>query len=173
MLLGASLETFTLIHVVISLIGIGTGLVAVAGMINNRLLKQWTAIFLVTTVLTSVTGFMFPFKGVTPGIILGAISLVVLLPTMLALFMFHLAGAWRWVYAAGAVMALYFNVFVLIVQSFQKVPALKALAPHQTEPPFVVTQGIVLVAFLVAGVMAVKRFHPAAIGRTRSTAAGS
>jgi len=171
MMLGMSLETFTLIHVVISLIGIGTGLVAVFGMISNRLLKQWTAVFLVTTVLTSVTGFMFPFTKVTPGIILGVISLVVLLPTMLALFAFHLADGWRWIYAAGAVGALYFNVFVLIVQSFQKVPALKALAPHQTEPPFVATQGITLILFIVLGVMAVKKFHPQMAAKARAAAA--
>lgn len=171
MLLGMSLEAFTLIHVVISLIGIVTGLVAAFGLINNKLLKQWTAVFLVTTVLTSVTGFMFPFHAVTPGIILGVISLVVLLPTMLALFTFHLAGAWRWVYAAGAVLALYLNVFVLIVQSFQKVPALKALAPHQNEPPFAAAQGVTLVLFIVIGVMAVKKFHPAMNGKARAASA--
>ena len=162
LLLGMSLEAFTLVHVAISLIGIATGLVAAFGLINNKLLKQWTAIFLVTTVLTSVTGLMFPFHAVTPGIILAVISLVVLLPTMLALFQFHLSGAWRWIYAAGAVAALYFNVFVLIAQSFQKIPALNALAPHGNEPPFAIAQGVNLVLFVAIGVMAVRKFRPAA-----------
>ena len=170
LLLGMSLEVFTLIHVVISLIGIATGLVAAFGMIGNKLLKRWTAIFLVTTVLTNVTGLMFPFHGVTPGIILALLSLTVMAPTMLALFQFHLSGVWRWVYAAGAVMGLYFNVFVLIVQSFQKVPALKALAPHGNEPPFAVMQGLTLVAFIVIGVMAVRKFHPQLQAKARAAA---
>ena len=114
MTLGMSLETFTLVHVAISLIGITTGLVVAFGMITNKPLREWTLVFLVTTVLTSVTGFMFPFHQVTPGIILGAISLVVLLPTILALYTFHLANAWRWIYAAGAVAATSLLAKILI-----------------------------------------------------------
>jgi hypothetical protein len=171
MTLGMSLETFTLVHVVISLIGIATGLVVAFGMIGNKPLKGLTATFLATTVLTSVTGFMFPFHEVTPGIIFSAISLVVLLPTILALYTFHLAHAWRWIYVVGAVVALYLNVFVLVVQSFQKVPALNALAPHQNEPPFAVAQLVVLVIFIVIGTMAVKRFRPDPTGKAQAVAA--
>lgn len=160
MTLGLSLEAFTLLHVAISLIGIASGLVVLYGFIRNRRFNALTHVFFATTALTSVTGFMFPFHQVTPGIILGAISIVVLLPTVLAFYFFHLTGAWRWIFVVGAVAAEYFNVFVLVVQSFQKIPALNALAPKQNEPPFAVAQLIVLIIFLAAGVMAVKRFRP-------------
>ncbi|MGB8640295.1 MAG: hypothetical protein WCD30_19465, partial [Pseudolabrys sp.] len=120
----------------------------------------WTALFLATTVLTSVTGFMFPINGLTPAIVVGVISIVILAIALMALYVKHLSGAWRWIYVTTALAALYFNVFVLIVQSFQKVPALQKLAPTQSEPPFSVTQGVVLVAFLVLGTMAARRFRP-------------
>jgi hypothetical protein len=160
MVLGMSLETFTLLHVIISLIGITTGLVIAYGFLTNKRMDGLTHLFLETTALTSITGFMFPFHEVTPGIILGVISVAVLIPTYFARYAFKLAGSWRWIYVAGAVAALYFNVFVLIVQSFAKIPALHALAPTQKEPPFAITQGIMLAGFLVLGVLSVRRFHP-------------
>ncbi len=129
------LKTFTLIHVAISLLAIASGFVVLFGLIAGRRLNVWTAAFLATTIATSVTGFGFPIKGVTPGIVLGVISLVVLAIALYARYVGQLVGAWRPVYVITAVLALYLNVFVLIVQSFQKVPALKAMAPTQSEHP--------------------------------------
>jgi hypothetical protein len=163
MTLGMSLETFALVHVVISLAGILSGLVVVFGLVGGRRLDGLTAVFLTTTVLTSVTGFMFPFEKVTPGIKLGIISLLVLVITIAARYAFHLAGAWRVIYAVGATLALYLNVFVLVVQSFEKVPALHALAPTGTEPAFLVAQLVVLAAFLALGTFAAIRFRHAAV----------
>ena len=160
MIAGLSIENFTILHVAISLIGIVSGLIVLSGMLRARRLPGWTALFLVTTVLTSVTGFMFPINGLTPAIVVGVISIVILAIALMALYVKHLSGAWRWIYVTTALAALYFNVFVLIVQSFQKVPALQKLAPTQSEPPFSVTQGVVLVAFLVLGTMAARRFRP-------------
>jgi hypothetical protein len=154
MVFGMSLATFTLIHVIISLVGIGSGLIVLFGMFGGKRLDGMTALFLVTTVLTSVTGFGFPFEHITPGIILGI-----------------LAGKWRAIYVITAVIALYFNCFVLIAQSFQKVPALHALAPKGNEPPFAIAQGILLVLFIVAGILAVKKFHPEASVSTAARAA--
>lgn len=158
-MLGMSLETFTLLHVVISLIGILSGLVVLYGLLTAKRLDGWTAIFLVTTVATSVTGYGFPFEHLLPSHIVGGISLVVLAVTILARYTFHLAGAWRRIYVVGAVVALYLNIFVLIVQAFQKVPALKAAAPTQSEPPFLVAQSIVLVLFIVLTILATIRFR--------------
>ena len=155
-----AIENFTILHVAISLIGIVSGLIVLFGMLRARRLPGWTALFLATTVLTSVTGFMFPINGLTPAIAVGVISIVILAIALMALYVKHLSGAWRWIYVTTALAALYFNVFVLIVQSFQKVPALQKLAPTQSEPPFSVTQGVVLVAFLVLGTMAARRFRP-------------
>jgi hypothetical protein len=163
MTLGLSLETFTIVHVVISLIGILSGFVVVFGLLGGKLLKAWTALFLTTTVLTSVTGFMFPFEKVTPGIKLGIISLVVLAIAIAARYAFHLAGAWRSIYAVGATLALYLNVFVLVAQSFEKVPALHALAPTGSEPAFFVAQLVVLAAFLALGTFATIKFRHAAV----------
>jgi hypothetical protein len=160
MIAGLSIESFTILHVAISLIGIVSGLIVLFGMLRARRLPGWTALFLATTVLTSVTGFMFPINGLTPAIVVGVISIVILAIALMALYVKHLSGAWRWIYVTTALAALYFNVFVLIVQSFQKVPALQKLAPTQSEPPFSVTQGVVLVAFLVLGTMAARRFRP-------------
>ncbi|MGB7280220.1 MAG: hypothetical protein WBL48_08895 [Pseudolabrys sp.] len=160
MIAGLSIENFTILHVAISLIGIVSGLIVLFGMLGARRLPGWTALFLATTVLTSVTGFMFPINGLTPAIVVGVISIVILAIALMALYVKHLSGAWRWIYVTTALAALYFNVFVLIVQSFQKVPALQKLAPTQSEPPFSVTQGVVLVAFLVLGTMAARRFRP-------------
>jgi hypothetical protein len=160
MIAGLSIENFTILHVAISLIGIVSGLIVLFGMLGARRLPGWTALFFATTVLTSVTGFMFPINGLTPAIVVGVISIVILAIALMALYVKHLSGAWRWIYVVTALTALYFNVFVLIVQSFQKVPALQKLAPTQSEPPFSVTQGVVLVAFLVLGTMAARRFRP-------------
>jgi hypothetical protein len=163
MTLGLSLETFTLVHVVISFIGILSGFVVVFGLLGGKRLDGLAALFLTTTVLTSVTGFMFPFEKVTPGIKLGIISLVVLAIAIAARYAFHLAGAWRVIYAVGATLALYLNVFVLVVQSFEKVPALHALAPTGSEPPFLFTQLVVLLAFLTLGIFAAIKFRHAAV----------
>jgi hypothetical protein len=160
MILGMSTETYTLLHVVISLVGIGSGLIVGFGLIGGKRLDGWTALFLVTTVLTSVTGFGFPFEHLLPSHKVGIVSLVLLAVAILARYGLHLAGAWRWIYAVCATMALYLNVFVLVVQSFEKVPALKAMAPTQSEPPFLVAQVIVLLLFIVLGIFAVKKFHP-------------
>ena len=163
MILGMSVPTFTLLHVIISLIAIVTGIVVTIGMLNGKKLAGWTGVFLLTTVLTSVTGFFFHSAKFGPPHIVGVISLVVLAPTIAALYVFHLAGGWRRMYVIGSVIALYLNVFVLVVQSFQKIPVLNALAPTQSsEPAFAGTQGVALVLFVLAGIFATRRFHPAA-----------
>jgi phosphoglycerol transferase MdoB-like AlkP superfamily enzyme len=160
MTLGLSISAFTTLHVIISLIGIVTGLLVLAGMFGSHRLSFWTAIFLLTTILTSVTGFMFPSSGFTPAQGFGYLSLVLLAIAVLGLYVFHLSGAWRWIYVATAVTALYLNCFVLVVQMFQKLPSLHALAPNQSEPPFQIAQGLLLVAFIVLGILAARRFHP-------------
>jgi hypothetical protein len=153
------MSTFTLVHVVLSLIGIGSGLVVLYGMIRGRRMDSGTAIFLVTTAATSLTGFLFPFHGVTPGIVVGVVSVVALAVACVARYMRQMAGAWRATYVISAEVALYLNVFVLIVQLFEKVASLRALAPTQSEPPFVIAQVVVLAIFVVAGVFAVKGFR--------------
>jgi hypothetical protein len=160
MILGMSTSTFTLVHVVLSLIGIVSGLVVLFGMLEARRLEGWTALFLATTVLTSATGFPLPHDHLLPSDIVGIISLVVLAAAILALYAFRLAGSWRWVYVVGAVLALYLNVFVLVAQAFQKLPFLHPLAPTRSEPPFVVAQLVVMAIFIVLGALAVRRFHP-------------
>lgn len=158
MILGMS--TFTLFHVVLSLIGILAGFIAVFGMIGGKRLDGWTAVFLTTTALTSITGFLFPFHGVTPGIILGILSLIVLAVAVPARYVKHLAGAWRKTYAITATIALYFNVFVLIAQLFAKVPALHAMAPKENEPPFLISEGVVMILFIVLAIASAIKFHP-------------
>ncbi len=153
------LSPFTKLHVVISLIGLVSGLVVMFGLLVSRRLNAWTALFLISTALTSVTGFFFPFHGVTPAIVVGIISLVLLAVAIVARYSRHLAGTWRWIYVVTAMTSLYLNVFVLIVQLFQKVPALKALAPTQTEPPFAVTQLVVLALFVLLTIIAAIRFR--------------
>ena len=153
--------TLTKIHVVISLIGILTGVVVLIGLISGRRFNGWTAWFLVTTVATSVTGFFFPFHGVTPGIIVGIISLLLLAVAIFARYFRRFVVAWRWIYVVTAMIALYLNVFVLIAQLFQKVPALKALAPTQTELPFLVAQLSTLLIFVVLTIAAALRFRSA------------
>ena len=168
MILGVSTETYTLVHVIISLVGIASGLVVMFGLLAGKRLDAWTALFLLTTVATSATGFGFPFHKFTPAIGLGIISLVLLALAILARYVFHLAGGWRRTYVITAVTALYFNVFVLVVQSFQKSPALKKLAPTQSEPPFLIAQVVVLVLFVVIGIRAVKRFREPAISAAKA-----
>src|SRR5947208_9370598 len=143
------LRIYTIIHVLISLLGIFTGLIVLFGMLAGKRLDDWTRWFLITTVLTSVTGFFFPFHGFTPAIGVGIISLIVLAVAIFARYPRQLAGAWRWIYVIGAVVALYLNVFVFLVQAFLKVPSLRALAPTQSEPPFQLTQLVVLALFAV------------------------
>jgi uncharacterized membrane protein SirB2 len=153
------LRIYTIVHVVISLLGILSGFVVMGGLLNANPLNDWTAFFLVTTVATSVTGFFFPFQRLLPSHIFGIISLVVLAAAIYARYPGQLAGNWRWIYVVGALLAQYLNVFVLIVQSFQKIPALKALAPTQKEPPFLVSQLLCLIVFIVLGVLSVTKFH--------------
>jgi hypothetical protein len=153
------LQAFTLFHVILSLIGIGAGLIVAFGFLSSKRLDGLTSVFLSTTVATSVTGFFFPFHGVTPGIVLGVLSLIALAFAIVARYRYRLAGGWRRTYVISSVIALYFNVFVLINQLFDKVPALKALAPTKSEPPFQVTQLIVLVLFIVLGIRAAMKFH--------------
>lgn len=155
------LSTFTLIHVAITLIGIVSGVAVLFGMLSDRRLNGWTLVFLLFTVATSVTGFLFPFHGVTPAIVLGVLSLIVLLPTILARYAFAMRGPWRGVYVIGAVVALYFNCFVLIVQLFAKIPALHALAPKGNEPAFAAAQGVLLVLLVLGGIFSFRRFRPA------------
>ena len=160
MILGMSLATFTLLHVVLSLIGIAAGLVAVGAMVRSRHVPGWTLVFLATTVLTSVTGYFFPVDKILPSHVVGAISLAALAVAAVALYRFDATGSWRWMYALSAVVSLYLNVFVLVVQAFLKIGALKALAPTQSEPPFAIAQGVVLLAFVAIGFLAVRRFRP-------------
>jgi hypothetical protein len=160
MILGLTLSAFTFLHVVISIVAIFAGLLAVLGLIVNRSFPIINAIFLVLTVLTSVTGFLFPFKGLTPGIVVGILSMIVLALAIVARYIGHLSGGWRGAYVVSAVIALYFNMFVFIVQSFEKVPSLKVLAPTQSEPPFKIAQGLTLLLFLVLGFLSFRRFHP-------------
>ena len=160
MIWGMATSTFTLVHVVLSLVGIGAGLIVMWGLLAGKRLDAWTAIFLASTVATSVTGFGFPFHEFLPPHYVGVISLVVLALALVARNAFHLSGAWRWIYVVSAVIALYLNVFVAIVQAFQKVPGLKAIAPTQSEPPFLISQLAVLVLFVVLAILATIRFTP-------------
>jgi hypothetical protein len=155
------LTMFTLIHVVLSLVGIFAGLVVAGGLLAGQRLDGWTGLYLTTTVLTNVTGFGFPFTTLQPSHIVGVISLVVLAVVLVARYGKNLMGPWRSVYVVGAVLALYLNVFVLIVQLFRRLPALIAAAPTQKEPPFVITQLLVMALFVGLGFAAAKRFRPA------------
>jgi hypothetical protein len=150
------------LHVVLSLIGMAAGLVVLLGMIGGNALAGWTALFLVTTVLTSVTGFFLPHDHLLPSDVVGIVSLVVLALAILARYGCRLAGAWRWIYVVTAALALYLDVFVGIVQAFEKWPFLTRLAPTQSEPPMLAAQLVVLALFVALTVLAVKRFRPAA-----------
>jgi hypothetical protein len=162
------METYTLIHVLISLVGIGSGLVALFGLLGGKWLDGWITIFLATTVATSVTGFGFPFHQLMPSHIVGAISLVVLAIGLYARYVRRLAGGWRRTFIITSVIALYLNCFVLVVQSFLKAPPLKVLAPTQSEPPFAAAQLVVLAIFLGLGFLAVKKNRLAPASRSAS-----
>jgi hypothetical protein len=157
-----SLATFTMVHVIISLIAIVAGIVVTFGMLGSQRQPGLTAIFLLFTILTNATGFLFPFKQLMPSYIIAALSLVLLAIACIALYGMKLSGAWRWIYAVTALVSLYFNVFVLVIQSFLKIPALTALAPGNppSGPAFAVVQGLVLLFFIVVIVGAVRRFRP-------------
>jgi hypothetical protein len=163
MILGMSLPTFTTVHVIISLIGIVSGIIVMFGLLGSNPMPGWTALFLLTTILTSATGFLFPFEKLLPSHMIGILSLVLLAIACIALYGMELSGAWRSIYVVTAMISLYLNVFVLIIQSFLKVPALHALAPSvpPSEPPFAVVQGVVLVFFVIVIIGAMRRFHPA------------
>lgn len=163
MVLGMSLQTFTFVHVLLSLVGIGSGFIVMFGLLSGKRLNGWTLLFLVTTVLTSATGFLFPVEHLLPSHIVAILSLVVLVIAIVARYAFHMAGAWRTTYVVSAVIALYFNCFVGVVQAFEKVPALKALAPTQKELPFLVAQLVVLAIFVGLGIVAAKRFRGASM----------
>ena len=163
MILGMSVGVFTTLHVLISFVAILAGVVVLFAMIANQRLELTTSVFLFTTILTSVTGFFFHSKSIGPPHIVGAISLVVLAICLLALYGRKLVGVWRPTYVITAVAALYFNCFVLVAQAFAKVPALHALAPKGTEPPFAVAQAALLAVFVALGYLAVRRHHPLAV----------
>lgn len=165
MIWGMSTETFTELHVLISLVGIATGLVVLYGLLVGKRLKGWTAVFLITTIATSVTGFGFPIKQIGPPHIIGVISLVLLTIAVIALYLFNRSSAWRRIYVVTAIISLYLNVFVLIVQAYLKIPALKALAPTQTEPAFVITQLVFLTLFLALTIAAAVRFPKPSLAR--------
>jgi hypothetical protein len=160
------LQIYTIIHTLISLVAIFTGLVVLFGLLGGKRLDGWTKWFLITAVATTITGFFFPFHGFTPAIGLGIISLPFLALTIFARYPKHLAGPWRWIYVIGAVICLYFNLFVAVVQAFEKIPALHAMAPTQTEPPFKLTQLVVLLVSALLAIVAAIRFHPEPIGTT-------
>jgi hypothetical protein len=162
MILGMSLATFTTVHVIISLIGIVAGIIVMFGLLGSNKMPGLTAIFLLFTILTSATGFLFPFEKLLPSHMIGILSLVLLAIACIALYGMKLSGAWRWIYAVTALLSLYFNVFVLVIQSFIKIPALTALAPGNppSGPVFAVVQGIVLVFFVLMIIGATRRFRP-------------
>ena len=161
MIFGMSVSTFTQIHVALSLVGILTGLMVLAGLLQSRVAGGLTAVFLITTILTSATGFLFPVKEILPSHVVGIISLVALGMAVYALYTRRLAGPWRWIYAVAAIFALYLNVFVLVAQAFLKVPTLHAIAPTQSDPAFGATQLVVLVLFVWLGIRAARSFRPA------------
>ena len=160
MTFGMSIENFTVLHVVISMIAIFAGFIVVGAMFAGANLGGWTAFFLVMTILTSLTGFMFPFKTVTPAIITGIVATPILLVAAWALYQHKLAGRWRVVYVVSAIISQYLNMFVFIVQSFQKVSFLQPYAPTGSEPPFAIAQIATLLAFIILGWVAARRFHP-------------
>jgi len=168
MILGMSLSTFVLVHVIISLVGIAAGLVVMFGLLGSNRMSGLTAVFLITTILTSATGFLIPplvSDKLLPSHVIGGLSLLLLAVACFALYVQKLAGPWRWIYVLTAMISLYLNVFVLIIQSFLKIPVLHALAPSvpPAEPPFAAVQGIVLLFFVVAIIGALRRFRPPAV----------
>lgn len=160
MILGMSIPLFTKLHVLISLIAIASGLIVAFGMVAGKLMPRLASLFLITTVLTVLTGFMFPFHGLTPGIVIGVVCTVVLLVTLVAYYGKHAAGSWRRPFVISAMIALFFNCLVLIVQSFMKIDALHALAPTGNEPIVKLCQGLLLVAFVVLTYAADRKYRP-------------
>jgi hypothetical protein len=154
------LQTFTQLHVVISLIGIAAGILVLIAMIAAEKPSRFTGLFLWSTLLTSITGFFFPVQTLTPAIIVGLISTAVLAIAFLGYYVFRLSGAWRWLYVAAALFALYLNCFVGVAQSFLKIAPLNALAPNGNEPPFLAAQVALLLTFAILGYLALRRFHP-------------
>jgi hypothetical protein len=159
MILGIEIPVFLTLHVTLSLLGIVSGLAVAAALLRGRFPVAVTAIFLATTILTSATGFPLPPYGFDPPRIVGTLSLVLLAFAVLGLYVFKLGGRWRGIYIGTALAALYLNCFVAVVQSFQKIPAVNALAPTQTEPPFLIAQVVVLLAFIGLGVAAIRHKH--------------
>jgi hypothetical protein len=157
---GIPTDVFLQFHVAVSLIGIASGLVVLYGLVTGKALGGWTALFLTTTILTGVTGFPLPPFGLDPPRVVGIILLVLMAAAVAGLYAFRLAGAWRWIYVIAAVASLYLNCFVGVIQAFQKLAFVHALAPTQSEPPFLIAQVALLAAFVVLGVLAVVRFHP-------------
>lgn len=158
MILGMSTSTFTLVHVLISLAGIGSGFVVLFGLLNGKRRDSWTGIFVATAMLTSLTGFMFPFDYLLPTHILGLLALTAVTVALFARYVFDLAGASRLIYVVTAATVLYFNCFAAVVQLFAKIPRLQAIAPTQTEPAFLIAQSSVLAVFVVLTYKAAKRF---------------
>ena len=160
MMLGMSLSTFTWVHTALSLVALAVGLVVMIGLLAGRRFNGWIALFLLTAVLTSVTGFGFPFDKLLPSHMVGIVSLVVLAISILAIYAFHVTGAWRWIFAISVVIGVYLDAFVAVAQAFMKIPALKAMAPTQSEPPFLIAQVVLLVIFVALAIAAAIRFHP-------------
>lgn len=164
MILGLSLAGFTVLHLVISMVAIALGFVVAGGLLSSNRLPGWTALFLITTILTNVTGFLFPFTKLLPSHIVAIISLVLLIVAVYALYGKGLSGKWRLVYVVTSMLALWFNVFVLIAQSFQKVALLNVYAPTGTEPAFAITQGVALAFFALVIFLAIRKFRPVPVG---------
>jgi hypothetical protein len=161
MIFGFTLETFTQIHVFISLVGIASGFVVVGGMLRSHRDSSTTSVFLHSTLLTSITGLLLPSAGITPAVVLGYLSIALMFVAFLAVNSFQFRGNWRWVYVVSAMIALYFNCFVATVQAFQKLPSLQPLAPTLSEAPFQIAQGALLVIMIGLGFLSVRNFHPA------------
>jgi hypothetical protein len=162
MVLSMSVSTFTLVHVIISLVAIASGFVVVFGLLGSNRMSGMTALFLAMTILTTATGFLFPFTKLFPSHMIGMLSLPLLAIAVFALYGQKLSGAWRWIYVVTAMLSLYLNVFILVIQSFLTIPALRALAPDLplAQPPFIIAQLIVLLFFIIAIIAAVRRFRP-------------
>ena len=164
MILGMSASTYTLLHVLLSVVGIVSGCMVMYGLLTRKRLNGWTALFLTSTVATSLTGFGFPFDHLLPSHKVGIVSLVALGFAIIGRYIFHLAGVWRGIYVISSAVALYLNVFVGVVQAFLKVPALNAIAPNQTEPPFLLTQLVVVTVFGVLAILAATKFRNDSVG---------
>ncbi|MEO8672165.1 MAG: hypothetical protein ABI411_12685 [Tahibacter sp.] len=153
---------FTFVHVLLSLIAIVAGIAVAVGLLTQRRLERWTLVFLVTTAATCATGFLFPFVRFLPSHAVGILTSLIVIVAIYARYSRHMRGVWRAVYVVAAIAAFFFNSFVLVAQAFLKIPSLHELAPTQAEPPFAIAQGLLFAVFLFAGVLAVRRFRPAA-----------